>query len=137
MSNYLSRKFSGREYVREVVRIRDKRTCQSCGKKWMDGQRRFDVHHLNNLCGLKSRSYDRLSDIDGLITLCHKCHYNRHDFNGMKNNPLKPPKKEQPKLLPWEKSKLRKLKEKRKIYAKLRLKYNAKQAVRIMSGGCG
>lgn len=42
-----------------------------------EGRRLFDIHHLNGLCGKKSKGYDRVSEIDGLITLCHKCHYNR------------------------------------------------------------
>lgn len=132
----LSDIFSGREYARELARMRDDHTCQECGKKWIEGTRRFDVHHLNGICGLRSRKYDKVSDIDGLITVCHKCHYQRHDFNGKRRNKKKVPEKEKPKLLPHEKSKLKKLKEKRRIYAKLRLKYSVKQAVRIMNGGC-
>lgn len=72
------KKFEGRDYVREQVRIRDERTCQQCGKVWMEGQRRFDVHHLNGMCGKKSRDYDQLSSMEGLITYCHKCHINLH-----------------------------------------------------------
>ena len=64
----------GREFIREKVRMRDKHTCQECGKKWVKGQRRFDTHHLNGLCGKKSMTYDRLENINCLITLCHKCH---------------------------------------------------------------
>jgi 5-methylcytosine-specific restriction endonuclease McrA len=67
----------GRDLNREKVRVRDNHTCQDCGKKWEEGQRRFDVHHLNNLCGKKSRGYDKISEMDILITLCHKCHFNR------------------------------------------------------------
>lgn len=66
----------GRERVREMVRHRDKYTCQSCGKLWKEGTRSFDVHHLNGLCGKKSTGYDSIKDMDGLITLCHKCHFN-------------------------------------------------------------
>ena len=69
---------SGRDYVRELVRIRDGRTCQRCGKGWCRSKRRLDVHHLNGLCGKKSRAYDRLADMPGLITLCHKCHLKHH-----------------------------------------------------------
>lgn len=73
-------RLTGRDYVREKVRERDKRTCQNkeCGKKWEEGMRRFDVHHLNGLCGKKSQKYDRISEMDGLITLCHKCHLSLH-----------------------------------------------------------
>jgi DNA-binding CsgD family transcriptional regulator len=66
--------FTGRDRAREIVRMRDKHTCQSCGKKWEEGTRRFDVHHLNGLCGKKSTGFDGINDIDGLTTLCHKCH---------------------------------------------------------------
>lgn len=70
--------FKGRERTREMVRIRDGHTCQDCGKRWQPGSRRFDVHHLNGLCGLKSRKYDRVEDIITLITYCHKCHLGNH-----------------------------------------------------------
>lgn len=74
---------NGRERTRMLVRIRDSFTCQDCysvrtfEESREHGKRMFDVHHLNGLCGKKSRSYDRVSEIDGLITLCHKCHFNR------------------------------------------------------------
>jgi len=70
-------KMGGRERNREIVRIRDKFTCQDCGNVWQEGKRRFDIHHLNGLCGKKSRLYDKMDSLDGLITLCHKCHFNR------------------------------------------------------------
>jgi len=69
----------GTDFVREIVRIRDKHTCQECGKIWQKGERRFDVHHLNGMCGKKSRSYDCVTEIQGLITLCHKCHLNQEE----------------------------------------------------------
>lgn len=72
-------KSTGRERVREIVRYRDNYSCQDCGKVWIKGTRSFDVHHLNGMCGKKSTGYDRMSEIDGLITLCHKCHFNRPD----------------------------------------------------------
>lgn len=77
---YLS---AGRDYVRELVRKRDRHTCQiakigkrskKCKRKWKEGMRRFDVHHINGLCGKKSRGYDRKEDMKGLITICHSCH---------------------------------------------------------------
>lgn len=67
----------GRDYPRELVRQRDKRTCQMCGKKWVEGQRRFDVHHLYE-CGSKSKAYDKVDDLDGMVTYCHKCHLGLH-----------------------------------------------------------
>lgn len=66
----------GIDRTREIVRIRDKHTCQGCRKVWVMGSRRFDIHHLNGDCGKKSHSYDKVEDMDGLITLCHKCHTN-------------------------------------------------------------
>lgn len=64
---------TGRDYVRELVRMRDSHTCQLCGKKWDGVTRRFDVHHIHD-CGFKSKAYDRKQDMDGMTTLCHKCH---------------------------------------------------------------
>lgn len=76
----MEKRLEGRDYVRELVRIRDKHTCQEkgCGKKWKEGTRRFDVHHTNGQCGKKSRKYDRKSDMGGLTTLCHACHIGKH-----------------------------------------------------------
>lgn len=71
------KEIQGRDRTRELVRKRDNFTCQDCKKVWEIGMRRFDVHHLNGLCGKKSRGYDKVSDMKGLITLCHKCHFNR------------------------------------------------------------
>jgi hypothetical protein len=66
----------GRDLIREQVRERDKYQCQNCKKKWKEGTRRFDIHHLNGVFGRKSRGYDRKVDIKKLITLCHRCHLN-------------------------------------------------------------
>ena len=75
LRNALSRQGWGRrDATREVVRIRDNRTCKLCGRQWQFGERRFDVHHLNGICGKKSRAYDKLEDMNTLLTLCHKCH---------------------------------------------------------------
>ncbi len=82
-----SKNYLGRERTRVLVRMRDDFTCQDCGairlptecgngKKY---KRSFDVHHTNGECGKKSRAYDKTSDLSGMITLCHKCHFNRHD----------------------------------------------------------
>lgn len=67
----------GRDYTRELARQRDNRTCQWCGKVWILGQRRLDIHHIVG-CGLKSREYDRVEDLANLITYCHRCHMNLH-----------------------------------------------------------
>lgn len=86
----------GREYVRQLVRLRDNETCQDCGlirtresvlkynekKEGLKGKIKcLDVHHLNGVCGKKSLGYDKLTDMDGLITLCHSCHFSRHDHS--------------------------------------------------------
>ena len=66
----------GLEYVRGLVRKRDKYICQKCLKKWRVGSRQFDVHHLNGVCGRKSKGVDKIEDMLNLTTLCHKCHLN-------------------------------------------------------------
>jgi transcriptional regulator with XRE-family HTH domain len=68
--------------IREEVRIRDNRTCKICLKIWTTGEKRFDVHHLEEINGksagaLNSCKYDR-ANMDKMITLCHKCHMNLH-----------------------------------------------------------
>ena len=77
----------GRDFTREAVRRRDGYRCQICLRKWKEGERRFDIHHLNGLCGKKSKSYDQIKDAPGLITLCHKCHL-RLDTNRGKFHPV-------------------------------------------------
>ena len=69
----------GRERTRMIRRIRDNFTCQRCGRIWKTGQRHFDNHHINGLCGKRSRLYDKVEDLDGLITYCHKCHFAQHE----------------------------------------------------------
>lgn len=67
---------TGRELTRERIRERDKHTCQTCGKKWKEGMRRFDVHHKDCVKD-KTKQYDNYEkEKDNLITLCHKCHLN-------------------------------------------------------------
>ncbi len=73
----------GRERTRMYVRIRDDFRCQDCKRRRTpqfakkNRLRLFDIHHINGLCGKKSRSYDRVSDMQNMITLCHSCHFNR------------------------------------------------------------
>ena len=76
LNNTKQNLFSGRDVVRELVRKRDNYTCQICGKKWKTKMRRFDIHHLNGICGKKSQGYDKLENAKNLITYCHKCHMN-------------------------------------------------------------
>ncbi len=68
--------FEGIERTREAARKRDNYTCQDCGKVWIKGERRFDIHHFKE-CGKKSRKYEPLSELPNMITLYHKCHFNR------------------------------------------------------------
>lgn len=82
-------KRQGRERVRGFVRLRDKYTCQDCGKVLLPENvppkgKSLDVHHLNGLCGKKSRGYDKKEDMHILVTLCHKCHYNRPEHTSKK-----------------------------------------------------
>ena len=73
-------RIEGMDYTREIVRIRDNHICQikdgGCGRKWRFGKRRFDIHHIGGLCGRFSRAYDNRKYLDGLTTLCHRCHLN-------------------------------------------------------------
>lgn len=83
---------TGRDAARYLCRLRDKFSCQECGEvrlpkncgKGKKFEMSLDVHHINGECGKKSRGYDSTKDISGLITLCHRCHSNRHDHS--KNN---------------------------------------------------
>lgn len=68
----------GRDRTREIRRMWDSRTCQDCRTIWRLGQRRFDVHHLEGMCGKKSISYDSYDDLPKLTTLCHRCHMSKH-----------------------------------------------------------
>lgn len=50
-----------------------------CGKVWVPGTRRLDVHHLDERMEGKSKTagitrYD-IDNMDKMITVCHKCHY--------------------------------------------------------------
>ena len=74
-------KAGSRDRIRELIRIRDKHTCQICLAKWKKGKRRFDVHHMTEEYesgsnrGIPVAEMDR-TQIDQMITLCHKCHLN-------------------------------------------------------------
>lgn len=91
----------GRERARMMVRIRDKFTCQDCGARRLPITTRrtnssktnlkgrlklFDIHHTDGRCGKNSRGYDSTKDLSGLITLCHKCHYNRPEHTDRKKH---------------------------------------------------
>ena len=84
--NKFGRDYEGRGRTRMLVRLRDEFTCQVCKSirtpEMIVGKiRLYDIHHLNGMCGKKSRGYDRLSEMDGLITLCHRCHFNHPEHS--------------------------------------------------------
>lgn len=70
----------GRDFIRELVRVRDNHTCQICLKKWNKGRRRFDVHHEDESSEGKSHERNVVErdkkNFNKMITLCHKCHFN-------------------------------------------------------------
>jgi hypothetical protein len=80
--------------TRDLVRIRDKFTCQDCGAvRTPEIVARLrtvhlDVHHLEGLCG--ERTYDAVAMLPLLITLCRSCHKKRDDISGRtrKRRPL-------------------------------------------------
>lgn len=71
----------GLDLVREHVRMRDNQTCQICKSIWKKGERKFDVHHKDEIMiGYKKKGiihYNR-NNQDKLVTLCHKCHCGLH-----------------------------------------------------------
>jgi hypothetical protein len=77
----------GRDMLKEIVRRRDNHTCQVCSRVWQEGQRRLDVHHLDEeLEGKEGLKYQNCKCFDRMITLCHKCHLNLESVrNKIKN----------------------------------------------------
>lgn len=72
-------KSGSRDFVRELVRMRDDRKCQHCYFQWQEGMRRLDVHYLDEEQEGKSlqkgaTKWDR-EHMDRMITLCHRCHF--------------------------------------------------------------
>ena len=81
--------FSGRDFLAEIVRIRDKKTCQICGRVWKKGERRLDVHHIDEE-DENHYTYANYKKFDRMITLCHKCHLNlEHIRNKMSDSRMK------------------------------------------------
>lgn len=87
-------KQTGREFVRSQVRKRDRYRCSDCKlvrtplkvsrhNRRIRGLRgkikNLDVHHIKGLCGTNSTGYDRVNQMHLLVTLCHRCHFRRHD----------------------------------------------------------
>jgi len=52
--------------LRELVRFRDKYTCQLCGCSQVENGKQLDVHHID--------SNKKNNNINNLIGLCMKCH---------------------------------------------------------------
>lgn len=83
-----------RDFPRMQVRIRDKYTCQGCGitrtpdEAAEQGKKMLHVHHMNGLCGVMTKKYDSVKDLAGLITICEKCHANRHDLSERRKGSL-------------------------------------------------
>ena len=69
----ISTSLKGRSRLTEMVRHRDNYTCQICHKKWKEGARRFDVHHLDPEKE-NNPLYENYKCFDEMITLCCKCH---------------------------------------------------------------
>lgn len=79
----------GRDLNREKVRIRKNHTCESCGSKWTAECRRFHIHHLGGLCGMRSRKYDNMNELDNLQVLCPQCHMDVHENKSARKNTMK------------------------------------------------
>jgi predicted HNH restriction endonuclease len=76
----------GRDRKRFLVRARDNFACQVCGFKRLpsevkNGKKSLDVHHINGLCGKLSTACKDEVDMSQMITVCHRCHYNRLDHS--------------------------------------------------------
>lgn len=65
---------TGRNFVRELVRARDKNTCLNCHKVWQKGKRKFDVILPDQVIGKK---YIKINLLPKLETWCHACNYTR------------------------------------------------------------
>ena len=63
---------SGRDYVRELVRIRDGQECLVCSGTRAKNKN-LDCHHLDGKTE-STRKCNKTSETQVMITLCHKCH---------------------------------------------------------------
>lgn len=71
------------EELRETIRDRDDRECQSCGVSEDDLGKRLDVHHITPFRKFGVDSHDEANDPDNLISLCHSCHMRQEDWNAV------------------------------------------------------
>lgn len=72
----------GRSRYRELVRKRDKYTCQLCRLKWEKGKRKLDTHHID---GTPEDSRKCDNNFGNMITLCHQCHLRIDSYKISKN----------------------------------------------------
>ena len=61
------------KFIREKVLKRDNYTCQHCGKVWIKGDRKLDIHHIDG-SGSNIPMKEKNNDTSNLISLCHRCH---------------------------------------------------------------
>lgn len=65
----------GWQATADFVRERDHHKCQKCGRTRRKGERKLDVHHMNEQEG-KNRQFQKDHKPEEMITLCRKCHLN-------------------------------------------------------------
>jgi len=61
------------KFIREKVLKRDNYTCQHCGKVWIKGERKLDIHHIDG-SGSNIPMKEKNNDMSNLTSLCHHCH---------------------------------------------------------------
>ena len=86
MSKAFARKFyrsSAWRNVRGYVFIRDQMLCQDCLKKGLYTPAR-EVHHIIELTPENITDPEIALNPDNLISLCRKCHYERHNTESKK-----------------------------------------------------
>ena len=66
---------SGLDFITEKIRQDNKWTCQSCKKKWKEGQKKFDVVKKDGT--VTDRVYSSYRDKSKWTLMCHKCNYQR------------------------------------------------------------
>lgn len=98
-----------KETTRDKVRKRDNYTCQDCGlvrtpdQAKKERKKQLDVHHTDSLCGLYHNPNEPEERMDKMITLCHKCHFNRYDRNKIRTPRSEMNKEERKKMIELEK----------------------------------
>jgi len=60
--------------IRNLIRLRDNYTCQSCGLYYRGDKKNLHAHHLDKeMEGSKCPEWDK-EHMDRLVTLCQSCH---------------------------------------------------------------